>query len=413
MLARCVRWWVRENPPVAVLRLVRSFFMAVGNAILIPFSIWIFVWLIAPPLTLVSLALMGPWLTLLRANANLQREVTSRDTGNAVEAFYKPVSPTQHPLAAITRLKDSVVFRDMSWVWINGLAGLVMLAIPMNILGWSAVGVIGGLFFGGGLAAFFWGVLGLGLGVWATPFFLRVHNEMARSALTGGQAARLRRRLQDMKASRDDASSLQAAEIQRIERDLHDGAQARLVATGMTLSTAEALLKTDPDAAAKIIAEAKLSTQQALADMRNVVRGIYPPVLADRGLVEALRSMAASTPITTTVRSNFEAPLAAPLESALYFATQEAVTNAVKHSGANRITVTLNADEGDGSLMITVFDNGHGGADESRGSGLQGVRRRMRTFDGRLAVDSPEFGPTVVAITAPLAYDREARPARF
>jgi signal transduction histidine kinase len=189
------------------------------------------------------------------------------------------------------------------------------------------------------------------------------------------------------------------SEIRRIERDLHDGAQARLVAMGMTLDAAEHLLESNPEAVRALLVEARQSSIKALEELRDLVRGIHPPVLADRGLGDAVRSLAMISPLKADVHVDLPARPEPPVESAAYFAVSEILTNAAKHSGAERCSVDIRHDAG--MLRITITDNGRGGADINAGTGLRGIERRLATFDGVLAVSSPLNGPTMVTMELP------------
>jgi signal transduction histidine kinase len=215
------------------------------------------------------------------------------------------------------------------------------------------------------------------------------------------RAAALTQRVDRLDRTRSDATSTAVAELRRIERDLHDGAQARLVAVGMSLRAAEQLMAASPEAALALVAEARETSSRALADLRDLVRGIYPPVLADRGLADAVRSLAMDTPMTveTDITLSGEPPM--PVAAAVYFGIAEVLTNAVRHSGADAVQIGIGYAAG--VLRATVTDDGTGGADASRGTGLVGVERRMATFDGVLAVNSPPGGPTIVVLDVPCA----------
>jgi signal transduction histidine kinase len=192
----------------------------------------------------------------------------------------------------------------------------------------------------------------------------------------------------------------QERELRRIERDLHDGAQARIVALNMQLGLVEQQLDKSPEKAREILGEARDSTLSALREMRDLARGIYPPVLADRGLAAAIASLAASLPLEVNIDAHVAERPPAALEGALYFVVMEAITNAVKHSGCTRVDVAIR--RGAFDAVLTVTDNGHGGAD-TNGFGLTGIRRRIEAFDGKLTVDSPQGGPTVVRAEVPCA----------
>ena len=201
------------------------------------------------------------------------------------------------------------------------------------------------------------------------------------------RAQALARRVDGLTRTRSDATETAVAELRRIERDLHDGAQARLVALGMSLRAVEQLMRTNPEAALALVAEARETSSRALEDLRDLVRGIYPPVLADRGLAEAVRNLALDTLLDVDVDVDLLGEPPMPVAAAVYFAVAEALTNAVRHAGAGAVRVGL--EHADGMLRATVADDGRGGADASRGTGLAGVERRLATFDGILAVSSP------------------------
>jgi signal transduction histidine kinase len=215
------------------------------------------------------------------------------------------------------------------------------------------------------------------------------------------RARALTRRVDGLTRTRSDATETAVAELRRIERDLHDGAQARLVAVGMSLRAVEQLMGTNPEAALALVAEARETSSRALEDLRDLVRGIYPPVLADRGLAEAVRNLALDTVLDVDVRVDLLGEPPMPVAAAVYFAVAEALTNAVRHARAGAVQVGL--EHAGGMLRATVADDGRGGADASRGSGLAGVERRLATFDGILAVSSPLGGPTIVVIEVPCA----------
>jgi signal transduction histidine kinase len=238
------------------------------------------------------------------------------------------------------------------------------------------------------LAAF----LFLAFGLWLVPRTLGMHYLLV---------SRLTNRVQRLSETRTDAVDTAAAELRRVERDLHDGAQARLVALGMSLRAAERLFETSPGAALAMVGEAREMSSRALTELRDLVRGIHPPVLADRGLGDAVRALALETPVNIRLDIDLPGRLAEPVESAAYFAVAEVLANAVKHAHARTVEIHMRHD-GD-ALRIAVTDDGIGGADPAKGSGLLGVERRLGTFDGILAVNSPPGGPTIVVIEVPCA----------
>jgi len=215
-----------------------------------------------------------------------------------------------------------------------------------------------------------------------------------------GTFAPLEERIDSLTSTRSGVVDVQETEIRRIERDLHDGAQARIVALGMTLGMAEQKLDTDPEAARTLLAEARIGASEALVELRSLARGILPPVLADRGLGAAIESLVALTPMPITISVNVPARPAPAIERAAYFVVAESITNAVKHAGATEIVIEARC--ASDVLHIEVRDDGCGGAD-SRGSGLTGLRQRVDAFDGTLTVTSPTGGPTTIVAEIPCA----------
>jgi signal transduction histidine kinase len=238
----------------------------------------------------------------------------------------------------------------------------------------------------------------LAFGAWLVP--RTIGTRMGR-VFTSGADADLAGRVARLTESRGHAVDAAAAELRRIERDLHDGAQARLVALGMNLRAVERVLPASPQAALALVAEARETSVRALNELRDLIRGICPPVLADRGLGHAVQALVLDTPLPTALEVDLPGRLTAPVESACYFAIAEALTNAVKHSGARHAGIRIHY--ASGLLRIDVADDGVGGADPEQGTGLLGVERRLGTFDGIMAVSSPPGGPTMIAMEVPCA----------
>jgi signal transduction histidine kinase len=237
-----------------------------------------------------------------------------------------------------------------------------------------------------------WPVLGLGV-------VLAGHALFAPS-VSSSREQELTERVDVLTRTREDALDVQVAEMRRVERDLHDGAQARLVSLGMSLGMADELLDSDPDEAHRLLAEARTAAGDALGDLRALVRGILPPVLADRGLAGAIEALVHASPIPVEMTVELPAErLPAPVESAAYFAVTEAITNVIKHSEARSGWVRLR--HVDGLLLMVVGDDGQGGADPDRGSGLRGIEHRLEAFDGAVEISSPSGGPTVVTMEVP------------
>ncbi|GGP09444.1 histidine kinase [Nonomuraea glycinis] len=235
------------------------------------------------------------------------------------------------------------------------------------------------------------------IGLAAVPLLHTLQARLAERLL--GPASSLAGRVRALTESRAAAVDAQAAEVRRIERDLHDGAQARLISMRMTLGLAKS--ESDPDQVRELVREAWESAGQALADLRDLVRGIHPPVLADRGLAGAIQAAALLCPIPVRVDIDLPARPEPPVESAVYFAAAEALTNVAKHSAATWAWVRLR--HSGGVLRLAVGDDGRGGARPSAGTGLGGIRRRLSAFDGTLIVHSPPGGPTELTMELPCA----------
>ena len=222
----------------------------------------------------------------------------------------------------------------------------------------------------------------------------------AGAALLAPPRTSLVQRLAEVTATRAAALDAHATELRRIERDLHDGVQNRVVAVVVHLGAAERALRRDPAAALPLVLTAHSAADQALADLRAVVRSIYPPVLAERGLAEAVSGLAAHSCVPCTVRTGALPPIPAAVQAAAYAVVAEGLTNTARHSGAHRVDVRLEVS--DGQLLVEVADDGGGGAREAAGSGLSGIRRRVQALDGTVQVHSPAGGPTVLRVAVPV-----------
>ncbi|GHE04888.1 hypothetical protein GCM10010339_38280 [Streptomyces alanosinicus] len=218
--------------------------------------------------------------------------------------------------------------------------------------------------------------------------------------------ARLAVRVEELTQTRAGAIAAHAAELRRIERDLHDGTQARLVSLSMRIGLAGRAYEHDPDTARRMLGDAQDLAEEALAELRHVVRGIHPPILTDRGLAGAVRALAANSGLDVTVRvdglEDTGARAPAAVEAAAYFAVAEALTDTAKHSGASRAAVRL--ERLPTGPRAVVRDEGLGGADEGAGTGLLGIRRRVAALDGAVSVTSPVGGPTTIAVELPCVW---------
>ncbi|MGW3263994.1 histidine kinase [Streptomyces sp. NPDC001056] len=232
---------------------------------------------------------------------------------------------------------------------------------------------------------------------WLVPLLARLHARICVALLSPSAAERLAQRVETLTETRAGAMNAHGAELRRIERDLHDGTQARLVAIAMRLGVARESLSEDPQLVARLLEEAHESTEEAMAELRAVIRTIYPPILADRGLAGALAALGTRSAIDTTLDIGDLGTIPAAVEAVAYFTIAEALTNAAKHSQATRTTVRV-ARDGD-RLSIEVTDDGVGGADETLGTGIAGIRHRVLALDGTVHIHSPSGGPTTITVS--------------
>lgn len=285
----------------------------------------------------------------------------------------------------------TVLLRERPWL-VDRFRGSRTLAVS------TGVGVA--------VAAYFiavWAITGHGYfwPVWpmlAIAFVLGV--EAAAALLSSPGRTEMAERIETLETSRAGAVNLQESELRRIERDLHDGAQARLVALGMSIGMAEQKLAEDPSRAGELLAEARVGAEYALRELRDLARGIHPPVLADRGLGAALESLANAAPINVTVSVDTPRRPKPAVETAAYFVAAEALANAAKHARATHVEIRVMR-AGD-TLELRVDDDGIGGANPN-GTGILGMRRRVEAIDGTLTVTSPPGGPTTIRAEMPCA----------
>ncbi|MEV4557050.1 histidine kinase [Kitasatospora sp. NPDC049285] len=364
--------------------------------------------------------LLPPAARGLRATADRARRRAAARTGVAALAP-APLPDTgnaYHRTAAL--LGDDALRRELLWACLAPWTGGLLVALPPAFAEYGLFGALVQPFlwrrFGDGnwyafvpvhspataLAAALLGAVFLAAAVRLAPAVLDRHAAWTARALAGPRTtAHLTRRIDELTDRRADALDSQAAELRRIERDLHDGAQARLVSLGLTLDQAERLLDDDPAAARRLLGEVRASSARALQDLRELVHGILPPVLADRGLPDAVRSLALDSFLDVHVDAELPGRLPAAVEGAGYFAVAELLANAGKHAHAREVRIRLR--RRDGLLRITVTDDGRGGADPARGTGLRGITRRLAAFDGTLTLHSPPGGPTTATLELPCA----------
>ncbi|MET0237853.1 MAG: sensor histidine kinase [Kibdelosporangium sp.] len=352
---------------------------------------------------------------LMRRVVAFDRRRVAAFTGSAIPERYADLSGplTQRIAAAVS---DPATRRDLVWLVWHAPVGLILGALAVGLPGAAIQNLVVPFFWWavpGGVSASFgvfvdsWAmaavspviaIVVLVLSRWLLPALAAWDSRWASVRLAPARAT-LVQRMAELTATRAAALEAHGAELRRIERDLHDGTQNRLVAVVMMLGMMERSLRRDPDAVVPLILKAQNAATDALADLRDVVRSIHPPVLADRGLGGAVDALAARCPVPCTVSMESVRRLPAAVESAAYFVVAEALTNVAKHSAATQVAVRISM-SGD-VLTIVVTDDGHGGADEDGGTGLSGIRRRIAAFDGQTSLTSPVGGPTVVTAVIP------------
>jgi signal transduction histidine kinase len=354
----------------------------------------------------IGIPALAPAIRLARLPVGVDRRQAACHLGEPIPEPYRDGSP----------LKDPATRRDLGWLAIQAATGSFLGALAFGLpLGalqqvvtafvWPAVP--GGIEASLGLVVNSWPMAALtvltGVAMAALSLLLpRVARWKARIAqrlLAPAPGVVLADRVAELTATRAAALEAHGAELRRIERDLHDGTQARIAAVVLQLGIAGQLYDRDPATARDLLVKAQDTATDALAELRTVVRSIYPPLLSERGLPGALRALAERSPVPAAVDVEYETGRPAAVEAAAYFVVAEALANVTKHADASQVDITLGGTAS--VLRLDIHDDGRGGADESRGSGLAGIRRRAEAFDGTLTLTSPPGGPTVLRVELP------------
>lgn len=366
-----------------------------------------------------ALSLIGVGLLLAPVALAATRAVADRERARLSHWGPDVVGPGPRPVGLLAAVSDRGVQREVGWVATHATVGLVLglvgVLLPLFALRDTTVALwwwllppdAAGTSWGGGGAASWAGTIPvtlLGVGWLAiilglAPGMARLQARPGRRLLAAGPEADLSLRVAQLTATRAAALDAHTAELRRIERSLHDGSQNRLVAVTVLVGAARRALARDPDAAPELLERAQSAAEQALAELRTVARGILPPVLVDRGLDGALAGLATTSAVPCDVEVDIPDRCAASVEATAYFVVAEALTNAARHSSARHVQVT--ARRRGQRLVVSITDDGVGGASEQRGSGLLGIRRRVEAHDGGLTVTSPAGGPTVVRVELP------------
>lgn len=378
--------------------------------------------------TLLSgLALISTPLTFLSARgAQDERRRIARSLGYAVPSPYRRLPPG--PKLARVRAEDPAVWRDLAYLLLllpigcaefaGVIAGFVFVLATITLPAWLFVAFPDG--------ALLWQevridtfpealtVAVVALPVSALAGYLLIaglsqaHIALGRALLGPSRRARLTERVEELTESRSRVIAVALAERRRIERDLHDGAQQRLISLAMDLGMARQKISTDPEAARALVEEAHEEAKRTSADIRDLVRGIHPAVLSDRGLDAAISALADRCPVPVEVDVELDRRPPEVVETTAYFVVAEALANVAKHSGASEAQVSVWRAPED-VLVVEIVDDGKGGADPEAGTGLAGLADRLAALDGRLFVESPAGGPTRVGAELLGALDGTAR----
>jgi signal transduction histidine kinase len=374
-----------------------------------------------PVVLFLSAALIAlPWLPdvlrPVRALARAERRRAGKALGREILEPYAPARGTGLE-QTLRLLRSASTWRDLAWMPLHGITGLVMAVLALGmwpaalfslsqpIWWWAAPE--------GSQSAFIvldsWpkaltmpflqAATEIAILVWVVPRMARGQARLAELLLRPTRRSSLTERIEELAETRAEALEAHGAELRRIERDLHDGTQAQLVAVALRLGLADRRFDADPDAARTLFLEARDGVEEALTQLRTVIRGIYPPILSDRGLPGAIRALAAGQhiPVHLDLPDPGRAPAA--VEAAAYFVVAEALTNIARHSGASNAEVSLRREAG--ALRVLVRDDGKGGADPAGGSGLAGIRRRVAALDGTTRLDSPDGRGTTLEVELP------------
>ncbi|WP_248582446.1 sensor histidine kinase [Nocardioides sp. InS609-2] len=366
------------DPPPSRLQLTG--YAALQVASVVPLVVLFVLWVAGGVLMViwVGALLLTAVIPVTRGLANAHRRMASRVLSSPVPTPYVPTEGRK--LLARLRIvaTDPMTWRDLGWMLAAMTVGFAISLVTVVLL----LGVVSG-----------W--------IWyfAVEPLMRLRSTIDRAFLSPGTTDRLERRVEVLTETRADVVDDSAAELRRLERDLHDGAQARLVALSLSLGMADAVFASDPDAARKLVNDARQTSDAALGELRSVVRGIHPPVLADRGLVGAVQALALDMAVPVSIEASLAGRPSASVESAVYFAVAECLANIGKHAGAENAWIRVSYDRD--VLLAEIGDDGSGGADPDTGTGMRGVMRRLGAFDGTMMVSSPVGGPTLVTLEVP------------
>jgi signal transduction histidine kinase len=383
-----------------------------GTAVL---AVAMLLWLLGTAL----LCLVGAGLFMAPAGLRMLRVVADRERARLSRRGPEIIGPGPVPARLRAALRDSAVRQELCWVVCHAtlglFLGLVALTLPLDVihdmsfpLWWELVpeqAASPSLGFWtvhdwpGALVVCLMGVAAIGVTVAFMPGMAWLQAWPGARLLPPDRGTDLALRVAHLTATRAAALDAHATELRRIERSLHDGTQNRLVGVNVLIGAAQRALERDPAEAREILGRAQDAAEQALADLRGVVRSILPPVLTERSLPDALTALAAACPVACRIDADVPGRYAVSVAATAYFVVAEALTNIARHSNASHATVWLRRQED--RLCVEITDDGGGGADEHGGSGLAGIRHRVEAHDGTFALVSPVGGPTILTVSLP------------
>lgn len=367
-------------------------------------------------ITLLGIPILVGMGWVVRAFGNIERARLNAFLGTSLRDPYRSIAPESGWIARLFAIgADPATWRDFLFLILRLPVGILTFTVTVTIwslglgLLFSPVSYLFGVFrmtigsyvIDGPVAVVFAtlaGVVVLVLAFGLTRGLAVLEAVMAR-ALLDASPEELKRRVSEIADSRSRTVSAADHDRRKLERDLHDGAQQRLVSLAMTLGLAQQKLSTDPEHGTRLVAEAHEEAKRALQDLRDLARGLHPAVLTDHGLEAALPALAARCPISTRVDATVSPRPAPAVESAAYFVVAEALTNVARHSGATNVQVTATRESD--VLTVEVRDDGAGNARVEPGGGLAGLVDRVEALDGQLTVSSPDGGPTVIHVEVP------------
>ncbi|MCO5177953.1 MAG: sensor histidine kinase [Thermomicrobiales bacterium] len=370
---------------------------------------------IATVVTLVGIPLLAGTMLLWIWGARVERMRFNSMLGERIMDPYAPLPDGGLWDKLKVRLRDQHVWLDLLYLFILFPIGLIQFVIAITWMSIAFSMITAPSWFWVNEASSGWtintlpeaiGVAMVGIPVLlALPYIIigmvRAHAWLARHLLGSDIESILTERVGQLTESRSRAVSASVDELRRIERDLHDGAQQRLVRLAMDLGMAKEKMDSDPEAAKVLVSDAHEEAKLAMREIRDLVRGIHPAVLTDRGLDAAISALAGRTSIPVTVETDLPGRLPDAIESTAYFVVAEALTNVARHSGATSASVQARVENG--VLLLDVVDNGRGGAITTPSGGLTGLADRVAGVDGMLTVESPVGGPTRVHLELPCA----------